>query len=66
MITVLYQPNFKLLRIAKGLLHTYLRNGQLRKTAEKITEMKGILLASLHVGNSDVVSEFLYEIVKTW
>jgi len=56
-----YQPNFKMLGINKGLLHTYLRNGQLRKTAEKISDMEGILSATIHVGNSDVVSEFVYE-----
>ena len=61
MVKVEYQPNFKLLGIAKGLLHVYLRNGQLRDTAVKISEMEGILSSSIHVGNSDVVSEFAYE-----
>ena len=61
MVKVEYQPNFKLLGIAKGMLHTYLRNGQLRDIAEKISEMEGILSASIHVGNSDIVSEFVYE-----
>ncbi|HJT86018.1 MAG TPA: Lrp/AsnC family transcriptional regulator [Nitrososphaeraceae archaeon] len=61
MVKVEYQPNFKLLGIAKGMLHTYLRNGKLRTTAEKISEMEGILSCSIHVGNSDIVSEFVYE-----
>jgi DNA-binding Lrp family transcriptional regulator len=61
LIKVEYKPNFKLLGIAKGLLHVYLRNGKLRNTAEKISEMEGILTASIHVGNSEVVSEFVYE-----
>ena len=61
MVKVEYQPNFKLLGIAKGMLHVYLRNGQLRDTAVKISEMEGILSSSIHVGNSDVVSEFVYE-----
>lgn len=56
-----YQPNFKMLGINKGLLHTYLRNGHLRQTAEKISDMEGILSVTIHVGNSDVVSEFVYE-----
>jgi hypothetical protein len=56
-----YTPNFKMLGIKKGLLHTYLRDGKLRKTAEKISEMEGILSVTLHVGNSDVVSEFVYD-----
>jgi hypothetical protein len=61
MVKVEYQPNFKLLGIAKGLLHVYLRDGQLRRTGQKISEMEGILSSSIHVGNSDVVSEFVYE-----
>ena len=61
LVKIEYQPNFKLLGIAKGMLHTYLRNGQLRDIAEKISEMEGILSASIHVGNSDIVSEFVYE-----
>jgi len=50
-----------MLDIKKGLLHTYLRDGKLRKTAEKISEMEGILSVTLHVGNSDIVSEFVYD-----
>ena len=61
MVTLEYQPNFKLLGLKKGLLHTYLRDGQLRKTAEKVSEMDGILSVTIHVGNSDVVSEFVYD-----
>ena len=60
-VTLEYQPNFKLLGIKKGLLHTYLRDGKLRKTAEKISEMEGILSVTIHVGNSDIVSEFVYD-----
>ena len=60
-VTLEYIPNFKMLGIKKGLLHTYLRDGKLRKTAEKISEMEGILSVTLHVGNSDIVSEFVYD-----
>lgn len=56
-----YAPNFKILGIKKGLLHTYLRDGQLKNTAEKISEMEGVLSATIHVGNSDIVSEFVYD-----
>ncbi|HET7644145.1 MAG TPA: Lrp/AsnC family transcriptional regulator [Nitrososphaeraceae archaeon] len=60
-VKVDYTPDFKMLGIKKGLLHTYLRDGQLRKTATMISEMEGVLSVSLHVGNSDIVSEFVYE-----
>ena len=61
MVTLEYTPNFKLLGLKKGLLHTYLRDGQLKKTGEKISKMNGILSVTIHVGNSDVVSEFVYD-----
>ena len=61
MIKLEYTPNFKKLGIKKGLLHIYLSDGQLRKTAEKTSEMEGVLSSNVHVGNSDIVSEFVYE-----
>src|SRR5215203_5183936 len=61
MVALEYQPNFKLLGMKKGLLHTYLRDGQLKKTAEKISKIDGILSVTIHVGNSDIVSEFIYD-----
>src|SRR5215208_6211178 len=60
-VTQEYQPNFKMLGIKKGLLHTYLHDGQIRKTAENISQMEGILSVTIHVGNSDVVSEFVFD-----
>jgi hypothetical protein len=60
-IALEYIPNFKMLGIKKGLLHTYLADGQLRNTAEKISTMEGILSVALHVGNSDIVAEFVYD-----
>jgi hypothetical protein len=60
-VTQEYQPNFKMLGIKKGLLHTYLRDGHIRKTAEKISRMEGILSVTIHVGNSDIVSEFVFD-----
>ena len=55
-----YQLNFKLLGMRKGLLHVYLRDGQIQKTAEMISEMEGILSVTIHAGNSDIVSEIVY------
>lgn len=60
-VKVEYIPNFNLLGIKKGFLHTYLKDGHLRKTGEKISQIDGTLSATIHVGNSDIVSEFVYE-----
>lgn len=59
-ITQEYQLNFKLLGMRKGLLHIYLRDGQIQKTAEKISQLEGILSVTIHAGNSDIVSEIVY------
>jgi len=55
------EPNFLRLGIKKGLLHVYLSNGDIKEIATKISKMDGILSCSVHVGNSDVVGEFVYE-----
>jgi DNA-binding Lrp family transcriptional regulator len=59
-IIQVYQLNFKLLDMRKGLLHIYLRDGQIQNTAKKISVMEGILSVTIHAGNSDIVSEILY------
>ena len=41
-------------------MHIYLSDGKLRETAEKISEMEGIISVSLHIGNSDILAEFVY------
>jgi hypothetical protein len=41
-------------------LHIYLTDGNLKETATKISEMEGIISVALHVGNSDILAEFVY------
>ena len=60
-ITQEYIPNFKILGIKKGMLHIYLRDGNLKQRAETISTLDGILSVSIHVGNSDIVAEFVYD-----
>jgi DNA-binding Lrp family transcriptional regulator len=55
------QPNFRKIGVKKGLLHVYLKTGDLRETAAIISKLDGILGTGVHVGNSDVVSHFVYE-----
>jgi DNA-binding Lrp family transcriptional regulator len=52
--------NCQILGITKVLLHVYLSDDKLRETATKISEMEGIISVALHVGNSDVLAEFVY------
>ena len=60
-ITQEYIPNFKILGIKKGVLHIYLRDGSLKQRAETISKLDGVLSVSIHVGNSDIVAEFVYD-----
>ena len=55
-----YVPNCKILGIIKVLLHIYLSDGSLQSTAEKISRLDGIVSVSLHIGNSDIIAEFVY------
>jgi DNA-binding Lrp family transcriptional regulator len=54
-------PNFKRLGIKKGLIHIYLNNGNIKESTSDVAKMDGFLSASVHVGNSDIVGEFVYE-----
>ena len=54
-------PNFKILGIKKGMLHIYLKDGSLKQRAETLSKLDGILSVSIHVGNSDILAEFVYD-----
>src|SRR6266511_236379 len=60
-VRVKVEPDFKRLGIKKGLLHIYLSDGDIKGSVLEIAKMDGILGASVHVGNSDVVGDFVYE-----
>lgn len=55
------QPNYRSLGINRGFLHVYLANGNMKEVANELIEFDGILSASIHVGNSDVVGDFVYD-----
>jgi hypothetical protein len=57
----MFQPNYKKLGLKKGLLHVYLRTGNIKQAAEDLLSNDGIMSSAVHVGNSDVVGEFVYE-----
>ena len=57
----MFQPNYHKLGLKNGLLHIYIRNGNMRKTAEELLSFDGVMSAGIHVGNSDVVGEFVYQ-----
>ena len=60
-IRQVFQPNYKKLGLKKGLLHVYVRTGNIKEMAEELLSSDGIMSAGIHVGNSDIVGEFVYE-----
>ena len=61
LVEVRIQPNFRRIGVKKGMLHVYIKSGEIKESAEEISRLDGILNSSVHVGNSDVVAEFVYE-----
>jgi DNA-binding Lrp family transcriptional regulator len=55
-----FRPDYRRLGLKKGMIHTYLRDGDMKSTAEKISDMEGITSVSIHIGNSDIVADFIY------
>jgi hypothetical protein len=47
--------------LKNGLLHLYVKNGDIKETAQRVSKFYVIVKSSIHVGNSDVVSEFSYK-----
>lgn len=53
------QPNFRKIGVKKGLMHVYVRTGNIKETVLEISKVDGVLSSSDHLGNSDVVAEFV-------
>jgi Lrp/AsnC family transcriptional regulator for asnA, asnC and gidA len=55
-----YELNHKKLGFRKGLLHVYLKDGNLQGIAEEISKIRGMESTSIHIGNSDIVGLFIF------
>jgi DNA-binding Lrp family transcriptional regulator len=55
-----FKPDYRRLGLKKGMIHTYLEDGNMKAIAEKISNMEGITSVSIHIGNSDIVADFVY------
>jgi len=60
MVKVTYELNYKKLGFRKGLLHVYLKNGNLQGIANQIARIRGMRNTSIHIGNSDIVGFFVF------
>ena len=59
-ISMKTELNYEKLGYKRGLLHVYLKKGQLDRIGKIVVEKRGMLSVSVHVGNSDLVALFVY------
>jgi Lrp/AsnC family transcriptional regulator, regulator for asnA, asnC and gidA len=58
------EPNYEKLGFKRGLIHIYISKGEIDSVGRKLSKMRGIISASVHVGNSDLVGFFIYRNTK--
>lgn len=44
-----------------GVLHTNLSNGNPKEIAQKVFELHGISSVEIHIGNADMIAEYIYK-----
>ena len=59
-VTMKLQVDLSALGLKKGLLHVYLDDGEFFASAQSLSKLQGVQSAAVHIGNSDVVLEFLF------
>lgn len=47
-----------------GMLHIYLREGNIDEIATRVREIEGIEFVEVHIGNSDIIGKVLYKYSK--
>jgi Lrp/AsnC family transcriptional regulator, regulator for asnA, asnC and gidA len=60
-VTPRVQLNYEKLGFKTGLLHIYLKNGDIEKTAKKVYDLDGITSFEIHIGNSDILANVVYK-----
>jgi len=60
MVNVRAEVNLEKVGIKKGMIHVYLSNGNIDQTARKIGAVPTIDSVEIHIGNSDIIGNVLY------
>jgi DNA-binding Lrp family transcriptional regulator len=60
-VRIKYELNYKRLGFRTGLLHVYLKDGNIQGIADAISKIKGMQSTSVHIGNSDIVGLFVFQ-----
>ena len=60
-ITPRVHLNYEKLGFKTGLLHIYLKDGDIDEIAKKVYEVDGITSFEIHIGNSDILANVVYK-----
>jgi Lrp/AsnC family transcriptional regulator for asnA, asnC and gidA len=55
------QVNYEKLGFKSGLLHIYLKNGNLEEMVKKVNNLDQITSVEVHIGNSDILGQVVYK-----
>ena len=59
LVTSKVQLNYEQLGYKTGLVHVYLRDGNINEIAKKVYELDGITSIEIHIGNSDILGNVI-------
>ena len=60
-ITTNIQINYQKFGFKTGLIHVYLRDGNVEELAKKINNLAPVLYVEIHIGNSDILGHVGYK-----
>lgn len=60
-ITTNIQINYQKFGFKTGLIHVYLRDGNVEELAKKINNLAPVLYVEIHIGNSDILGHVAYK-----
>lgn len=52
--------DYSVLGLKTGMLHVYIKDGDFQKLANELVRLDGVVSVSVHLGNSDIVLEFVF------
>ena len=55
------EVNYQMFGFKTGLVHVYLRNGNIEETTKKIENLNEITYVEIHIGNSDILGNVIYK-----
>jgi DNA-binding Lrp family transcriptional regulator len=61
MISMRAEVNLERLGVKKGMIHVYLRDGNIDQITRKVCTINTIDSVEIHIGNSDLIANMLYK-----